>query len=217
MNTHLKSECSDKITPYYNHFRGSILEYVPKSAECVLSVGCADGITEAELVKEGIKVVGVELNHESAIAARQKGLIVLEGDATDIDVTEVSDCYDCLIYADILEHLSDPLSVLKRHIAALNSNGIVIVSVPNFRHYSVFWQLFVRGQVEYEDAGILDHTHLRITTRKTVLRWFEETGLEPIKCKSIICRRRDRLISACFLGLARDFIGQQILVVGKKI
>lgn len=202
---------------YYRQLRTSLLEHVPDMAKCVLSVGCAEGITEAELVKRGVKVVGIEIDHDSAMAARSNGLTVLEGDAEEIDVSKAGECFDCLIYADILEHLSDPLFVLKRHVAALKPNGIVIISVPNFRHYSVLWQLFVLGRMNYEDAGILDSTHLRITTRKMVLDWLEQAGLEPIMCKHVMYLRREKLLSACFLGLAKDFMARQIRVVGRKL
>lgn len=124
--------------------------------------------------------------------------------------------YDCIIYGDVLEHIPDPLSVLQRHVASLKKNGTVIVSVPNFRHYSVLRQLFVHGHVRYADAGILDRTHLRITTRKMVLEWFELAGLILTFLKYILPRRRYKLISAASLGLLREFLATQILAVGRK-
>jgi len=204
------------ISPYYEWFRKDVIAAVPPTAKCVLSVGCAAGLTEAELVKRGIKVVGIELNPEAAAIARQRGLIILEGDVSEIDISAGSDYYDCLIYADILEHLPDPVAVLKRHIKYLKTNGIVYVSIPNFRHYSVFWELFVRGHVRYKDAGVLDRTHLRITTRKMVLEWFQQTDLELLRFHYSIPGRRNRLISACLFGLTREFIATQIGLVGQK-
>lgn len=204
------------ILPYYEWFRGDVIEVVPPDTKIALSVGCAAGRTEAELVKRGIKVVGVEINPEAAKIARQRGLTILEGDASEIDVAVAGGFYDCIIYADVLEHLPDPLSVLQRHVASLKKNGTVIVSVPNFRHYSVLWQLFVGGHVRYTDAGILDRTHLRITTRKMVLEWFELAGLQTTFLKYVISERRDRLISAASLGLFREFIATQIFAVGRK-
>ena len=215
---YMKKSCNNNHkVPYYKHLRTSILEHIPNTVERVLSVGCAEGTTEAELVKQGVKVVGIEIDHSSVVAARGKGLTVHEGNVEEVDISKAGERFDCLIYADILEHLYNPLSVLKRHVALLNPDGLVIISVPNFRHYSVFWKLFVLGQIKYEDAGILDFTHLRITTRKMVLEWFKWAGLEPLLCDKVIFRRREKLISACFLGLARDFLARQILIVGRKL
>ena len=90
------------------------------------------------------------------------------------------------------------------------------MSVPNFRNYSVFWELFVKGHVIYKDAGILDRTHLIITTRRTVLDWFDKAGLIVTHYHYSITGRRNRLISTCLLGLAREFIANQIGLVAKK-
>jgi len=204
------------ISPYYEQFRGDVIAAVPSEAKCVLSVGCAGGISEAELVKKGIKVVGVEINREAAKIARRRGLTILEGDASEVDVSVTGEVYDCIIYADVLEHLPDPVAVLKRHVKHLRSGGTVYISIPNFRHYSVFWELFVRGQVRYKDAGILDRTHLRITTRKTVLEWLEKVGLELTTFHYGIPGRRNRVFSACLFGLAREFIATQIGLVARK-
>ncbi len=205
-----------QIASYYDFFRRDIIAAVPSTAKCVLSVGCAAGRTEQELVKKGIKVVGVEIDHEAASLARQRGLTVLEGDVSEVDIRRAGESYDCLIYADVLEHLREPAKVLQRHVEHLNPGGTVYVCVPNFRHYSVLWQLFVRGHVGYQDAGILDRTHLRITTRKMVLEWFNEVHIELCSSRYIFDRRKNRLISALLLGLAREFIAVQIEVVGRK-
>ena len=212
----MTSNNSCDISPYFEHFRSDVIAAVPSDAKIILSVGCAAGRTEAELVKQGIKVVGIEINHEAATQARQRGLTILEGDASEIDVGVISKPYDCLIYADVLEHLPDPLAVLRRHVKSLKPNGIVYISIPNFRHYSVFWQLFIRGRVNYVDVGILDSTHRRVTTRKMVLEWFDQVGLGLCSCTYIMHRRRDKLVSACLFGLANEFIAGQIGLVGRK-
>jgi 2-polyprenyl-3-methyl-5-hydroxy-6-metoxy-1,4-benzoquinol methylase len=204
------------LPQYYEWIRYDILDVVPSSAKHILSIGCGGGITEAIMTRRGVKVVGVEMNPEAARIARQRGLTILEGDASEIDVSVAGELYDCIIYGDVLEHIPDPLSVLQRHIASLKKNGTVIVSVPNFRHYSVLWQLFIGGHVRYVDGGILDRTHLRITTRKMVFEWFELAGLRKTFLKYVIWGRRYRLISAVSLGLLREFLASQILAVGRK-
>jgi 2-polyprenyl-3-methyl-5-hydroxy-6-metoxy-1,4-benzoquinol methylase len=204
------------ISPYYDGFRNDVLAAIPPDAKTVLSVGCAGGRTEAELVKRGVKVVGIEMNPDAAKMARGRGVTILEGDATRIDVNIGYEPYDCIIYADILEHLLDPVSVLKRHVQSLKVSGIVYITIPNFRHYSIFWELFVRGHIIYKDAGILDRTHLRITTRRTVLDWFDKAGLTLVRCDYIFWGRKSRLISACLFGLAREFLAAQIGIVARK-
>jgi 2-polyprenyl-3-methyl-5-hydroxy-6-metoxy-1,4-benzoquinol methylase len=201
---------------YYDRIHQDIIDVVPTSAKCVLSVGCAAGASEEEIVKRGVKVVGIELDPTAAAIARQRGLIVLQGDVSEIDISKVNEFFDCLIYADILEHLPNPAAVIRQHVTRLLPDGIVYISVPNFRRYSVFWQLFVRGRVDYVDGGILDCTHLRITTRKMVEQWFYSAGIKVMDCRYKIQGVRDKLISACLLGLAKEFVALQVCLVGSK-
>jgi len=181
------------------------------------TVGCAAGATESELVRRGVRVVGIEIDHQAATIAKQRGLIILEGDASTVDIEGCSESFDCLIYGDVLEHLPDPVTVLRRHVKSLKTDGTVIVTVPNFRNYAILWQLFVLGHIQYEDAGILDCTHIIITTRKMVMEWFDKVELEPVFWKYHINRRRNKLISMISFGLLREFLASQILVVGKKL
>lgn len=204
------------ISPYFEFFRSEIVNIVPAKTKYVLSVGCAAGKSEAELVERGMKVIGVEMNHEAAQKARQRGLTVLEGDVSEVDIDVAGQPYDCLIYADVLEHLPDPAAILNRHVAKLKAGGTVIVSVPNFRYYSVFWNLFVLGHIKYVDSGILDRTHLRVTTRKMVLEWFELADVELVNSKHIMHRRRDKLASACLFNLPKEFLARQLIIVGAK-
>jgi len=200
---------------YYDVMRKDVLQAIPCSAKVVLSVGCAAGRTEAELVKRGMTVVGVEIHEEAANLARQRGLVVIQGDAVSVDVSKYGP-YDCIVYADVLEHLVDPQGLVRRHIDSLKDDGIVYATVPNFRNFRVFYELFIRGAVRYEDAGILDRTHVRITTRKLVCEWLAEVGLAVVTQRFIIWGRRNKLLSVCLLGLAREFIAHQVAFVATK-
>lgn len=207
-------------TEYYSHVRQDILAHVPKRVRRVLSIGCGSGRTEAELVARGVDVTGVELNPDAAKIASQAGIKVICGDASENSAAlAAGPPFDCIIYADVLEHIQDPESVLREHVKFLAPGSTVIVSVPNFRHYSVFSQLFLSGHIRYTDAGIFDRTHVRITTRRMIEQWFAEVGLTVTEVEYVIYRRRDRLISILSLGLLREFLASQVIVVahGKGI
>ncbi len=201
---------------YFNHWRDDVLAIIPPGARSVLSIGCGGGRTEAELVKRGVVVVGVEIDPQAAQTARDRGLIVLEGDATQIDVKTGCEPYDCILYADVLEHLLDPVSLLRRHVANLRTGGLAYVSVPNFRNWEVFWELFVKGHIIYREAGILDRTHVRITTRKMVLEWLWAAQLEIIQERYLVPGRKRKLLCACLPRLAREFTAVQVAVLARK-
>jgi 2-polyprenyl-3-methyl-5-hydroxy-6-metoxy-1,4-benzoquinol methylase len=205
-------------TSYFDHIRHDIIKYACNPGiKTVLSVGCAQGGTEKILIdRYGKTVYGIELNKKAAEVAAKNGVCIIGDDANKIDPSKIKLVFDCIIFADILEHLYDPLDILKRCTTLLREGGIVCISIPNFRHYSVLYSLFIRGLIHYRDAGILDRTHLRITTRKMAIEWLETCGLRLQVVGYIFQGRRYKLLSLLFFKRFDDFIAQQILVIGRK-
>src|SRR4030095_10547556 len=179
--------------------RGDVLAVVPPRARRVLSVGCGAGATEAQLVARGVEVVGIERDSEAAGLARAEGLTIVEGDVGEVSSRLMGLEFDCLIYADVLEHLAAPGAILAHQVRLLVPGGAVVVSVPNFRHYQVMWRLFVKGNIGYEDAGIFDRTHLRITTRRLVEEWMRAAGLVIVDIRYQMAQRREKYFSALTL------------------
>ncbi len=201
---------------YYEWLREDVLVWIDDGTTHVLSVGCGGGVTEAELVKRGVQVTGIEPQPEAAERARARGLTVFTESAENCSAILTDQQFDCLIFSDVLEHIPDPTSIISGYSRFLKPGGRVIVSVPNFRHYSVFHSLWIKGEIQYTNAGILDRTHIRLTTRKMVSRWFSECGLEQCHVDYRILRRRDKLINRMSLGILREFLATQIIVVGNK-
>ena len=56
----------------------------------------------------------------------------------------------------------------------MTANGHLIGSMPNVRYYPVLRSLLFNKDWPYEDAGVLDRTHLRFFTAKSMRRTFEE-------------------------------------------
>ncbi len=160
--------------------------------------------------------MGVELDPNAASVARGKGLEVLVGDLNRLINQLSGHCFDCLICADILEHLVNPEMVIKQYSSLLNPGGMIIVSVPNFRHFSVFNQLFIRGEIKYCDAGILDRSHLRITTSRMVISWLSSTGFKIKNKEYIIQQRRYKWLAKMLFGIADEYLASQIIITGIK-
>jgi len=77
-----------------------------------------------------------------------------------------------------LEHLKNPLEVLRQLTASLKQDGAVIVSLPNVANLYIRLSLLL-GRFDYQDRGILDRTHLHFFTRKSFLQFLQCAGLEP--------------------------------------
>ncbi len=153
---------------------GAIREIVPWGSR-VLDVGCGTGWTAKELTdKKGCEVIGVEPNESRAEAARSHGIQVHVGYLEDLRIEEV-DLFDIILFGDVLEHLSDPHSILCVAKRYLRPGGSVVISVPNVAHWMVRLDL-LRGKFNYQEGGIMDATHLRWFTEKTLRLLLEKAG-----------------------------------------
>jgi 2-polyprenyl-3-methyl-5-hydroxy-6-metoxy-1,4-benzoquinol methylase len=204
-----------QVGAYDSWERDDILALVPVEAKRVLSCGCGSGLTEETLVRRGANVLGIEVDPAAAGVARLRGLRILaqnlEGDSASLP----DESFDCMIYADVLEHLRDPETVLRAQRAHLMPGGAIVVSVPNFRNFSVLWQLFVRGHVHHTDSGILDRTHMKLTTRRLVESWLGMLDMNVDDVRYKMNRRRDRVLSLLTLGVFDEWLATQILVVAR--
>lgn len=162
---------------YYEHARPEILALIPPTARCIIDVGCGAGAL-GRAIKErspSTEVRGIEISTAQAARARA----VLDDVAVrSADLGPPSDWPrpDCVIFADVLEHLSDPWAALEEWKRHLGPQATVIASIPNVMHASVTGDL-VRGRWEYRDAGVLDRTHLRFFERASIRKLFDDAGL----------------------------------------
>jgi SAM-dependent methyltransferase len=83
--------------------------------------------------------------------------------------------FDYILFADVLEHLRDPAAVLRRCIPALKESGKIIISVPNVANFIVRLSLLA-GKFDYRDRGILDRTHLRFFTLRSLEQMMSEVS-----------------------------------------
>ena len=87
---------------------------------------------------------------------------------------------DAIVLGDVLEHLRNPSAALALVREALNDDGKVFISVPNIANITVRLGLLF-GVFEYRDRGILDHTHLRFYTKRTIRREVENAGFRILE------------------------------------
>lgn len=149
----------------------------------VLDVGCGIGLNGARARQRGARVTGIERSSNSAAAARERLDEVLELDVTD--GTALEDAlgerrFDLMLFADVLEHLREPLDVLERLVPYLTDGGRMIISVPNVAAWTVRMGL-LGGRFTYQPSGILDDSHLRFFTRPSAIELCRDAGLEVLQ------------------------------------
>lgn len=211
--------CESYIGP-----RNDIIKLIPNKVRRVLDIGCSIGELGKNLKgKRRVEVVGIELNEKMAATAVEKLDQVIPGDIAKIDLNDYfyPGYFDCIIFADILEHLKDPWSVLRKSVKFLTDEGIVVASIPNVRHYTTVLNLALKGYWPYRERGIHDRTHLRFFTLQNIKEMFQNAGLEIAKVERhyrVIERphRYNRFSKYLACPFLKDLLTFQYLIVAKK-
>lgn len=160
----------------FGYLQKDMIKWIKRDAK-VLDVGCATGRFAEWLTQNmGCSVVGVDLSASAAEEAKHRCEKVFVGDINDEQLWEaIEGPFDCIVMADVLEHLPMPERVLKKSLDWLMPDGRVIISLPNVAHWTVRWNL-LRGEWNYESRGIMDDSHLRFYTRSTLFKLIEKCG-----------------------------------------
>lgn len=171
----------------YAEHRGSSHAHMVElvgSNKRVLDVGCDTGYLGEALQAFGNTVSGVEFNPVSANAAAEKLERVVVGDIETMDfLAEFGPAaFDVIVYGDVLEHLRDPLAVLRQARGLLAPGGSVVISTPNIAHGDVRLAL-LSGRFDYAKLGILDETHTRFFTRDSLTRFVEDAGMVIVELR----------------------------------
>ncbi|GGU27249.1 class I SAM-dependent methyltransferase [Nocardioides albus] len=147
------------------------------SGKQVLDVGCWTGEVGRILTERGCTVTGIELDREAASLAEKvlEKVYVADLDATPLTEIVEPGSFDVVIFADVLEHLSDPRAALEQARDLLAPGGRVVISIPNVAHGSVRLAL-LQGRWQTTDTGLLDRTHIKFYSREGLLSLFAEAG-----------------------------------------
>lgn len=196
-----------KTDGYYVHTRPEMLKYIAKDANKILDVGCGEGLFSFQLKQMfGAETWGIELNPKAGALAQTRLDKVFIGDLNDIIPTLPEENFNCIIFNDILEHLIDPYNALLSIKSKLHINGVIICSIPNVRYISNLKKLLYDKDWHYEDEGILDKTHLRFFTRKSIINMFNTLGFEILLIDGINPSKSKllKLVNILLLGNLED-------------
>lgn len=211
-NRSLESAYGDKPSGYFQGARHDIIADLPNIPElAILEIGCGTGATLALAKREGKArlTAGVELDQASAAVAREHIDVVVEGNVESADLPFPPAQFDVLIMSEVLEHLIDPWTALRKLRPFLKVGGRLYASSPNVAHISVLRQL-LQNRFDYKDCGITDWTHLRWFTAATYREMIEGAGFRVVWLKAVSPPTpKQRLVDALtFWRLSHIFMGQ---------
>jgi 2-polyprenyl-3-methyl-5-hydroxy-6-metoxy-1,4-benzoquinol methylase len=214
-------EYSKKDSSYFSLPRTEILPFVPQDAKRVLDVGCSAGYFGEALKAErpDTEVWGVEPNREAANLAKERLDNVING-LFDVAMPELAgQTFDAVVFNDVLEHLPDPERVLRDIRQILRPNGFVVASIPNILHFYQIMEILLEQDWRYRESGILDNTHLRFFTRKSIERMFSECGysIERIEGINPSYGLKYQAMNLLLLGRLRDWKYIQFAVCARAL
>ncbi|GAA3212707.1 class I SAM-dependent methyltransferase [Oerskovia jenensis] len=164
-------------TNVVNSSHTQIVDLVGEGAS-VLDVGCSVGYLADALNERGCTVSGFEYDAEAAERARPKLDQLVVGDLNELPLAEAfaGRTFDRIVFGDVLEHLIDPVAVLRSAVEILAPEGQIVISIPNVAHGSLRLAL-LQGRWRYRDTGLLDRTHIRFFTLESLHEMLVEAGL----------------------------------------
>ena len=179
----------------YTTPRPDVFEMVPADARHILDVGCSNGALGRSLraAHTGRSVCGIEFDPHFAREATEQLDYVVNADLNMLDWRDAMSgrSFDCIIFADVLEHVVDPQRCLRQAGQHLQPRGSIVVSLPNIRHLSALRAIFLNGRFPQRDRGIFDRTHLRWFTIADAYRLLADAGFK-VSASSLALRWGDQ-------------------------
>ncbi len=213
---------ADARSTYFAHTRHDVIGVIPVDVKGrMLEIGCGRGHTLLALKEAGraSEVVGVEIaalpRTESEIAGVDRYIVGdIEKDRLDLQPSS----FDVVICADVLEHLRDPWAAVSMLNGLLREGGVLVASVPNVREVRTLYNVFVRGDFAYAQAGVLDRTHVRFFCKQNILGLLTVGGGKVERVSDDLATRSNwrACLNRVTFGLLEQFLVTQYLVVVRK-
>lgn len=209
---------------YFGQSRAEVLPLVPDNCGNVLEIGCGEAGFSAQLTGAAERW-GIEPDPAAARVASTVLDHVLEGTFEGCIDRLPPQHFDVVVCNDVIEHMPDHDRFLQQVRACMRPGAVIVASIPNLRHSQVLWELLVHRDFRYREAGVLDRTHLRFFTSKSLRRTLEENGYRVERFEMInrlpIRFRLERLVllllTLLTLGVHRDCWYRQFAVRARLV
>jgi glycosyltransferase involved in cell wall biosynthesis len=188
----------------------------------VLDVGCGQGLIAAELVKKGCRVTGMDRYvPEPERAPADVRFIRWDLDRNEFPVN-VSQ-FDQIFLLDIIEHLKEPARFMDElRFAAACSRPEIVMTTANIGFFATRLMLFF-GQFNYGKKGILDVTHTRLFTFRSMRELLKQSGYKILDVRGIpapypsalgnnVVARALLRLNASLIRLSKGLFSYQIFV-----
>ena len=188
----------------------------------ILDIGCGEAHLAGVLKKINSNAIiyGLDISDEFGVMAKKNLDYFYQVDLDRPVFPDFGLKFDLIILGDILEHLKRPDLLLVELGQLLSSGGSIIISVPNVANFGIRWRLLF-GRFDYTESGVLDKTHLKFFTDKTMRLMIDDCGFKIRRHSFIFGGKLQRFSRIDFINLFfhrfyRLFAFQLIYKITKK-
>lgn len=191
---------------YYESSRSEMEQFIARPPERSIEFGCSSGgFSEILKKKYHCETWGIDMDQQSVDIASTKMDKVFMGNAFELVEQLPENYFDYIICNDFIEHVHSPELFFQKARRCLTDDAVLICSLPNVRHWKHVNRYLFLKDWKYKKSGILDYTHLRFFTKKSMIRSIKDWGFEIEKMKGI--RPTKSPFYYLFALLTLNFIG----------
>jgi 2-polyprenyl-3-methyl-5-hydroxy-6-metoxy-1,4-benzoquinol methylase len=165
-------------TDIYNQ---DLYNLIPDNLTSIIEIGSGSGaLAKAiKLRSPNMQYIGVEIVNEYAILSERycDKVLIDNIEKPNLELISLLQNASAIVFSDVLEHLYNPWQTLQSLRTLIPKDCSIYASIPNIQHWSIIFGL-ISGNFNYADSGLLDRTHLRFFTKKTIMSLFNQSGFE---------------------------------------
>jgi len=199
--------------------RCKIYEQIP-TGSIVLEIGCADGrLANILSIMKKCRVYCVEKDAAMATIARSKCVELHNIDIERKALPYGEGFFDYIIMGNVLEHMVEPVKVLKAIKRYLSEEGFLIYSVPNIVNWHSRLTIF-SGKFEYSQSGVFDSTHLHFYNLNSAKKLGEDAGYSilwlDVTPSIYFCKERLNFLWYGMAVLWKNLFADEFIIKAKK-
>lgn len=171
---------------YRSQTRSEMMDFLPPARPGlkVLEIGCGNGAFCAAIGPHA-ELWGVEPFETSATIAKAHLFKVFPTTFEAAKPDLPPHYFDIVICNDVIEHMTDHEAFLRSIQDHMAPGAALVGSIPNVRYHKNLFDLVMARDWQYQDSGILDRTHFRFFTMKSLRRSLERAGFRVERLEGI--------------------------------